>query len=89
MNLYAPADHPGGPLAPADWTMTVGLGGTGEGAFYYADIDRAGTFVCRLVVTGERSEQEARRILAVKARLWIDDYLSRAHTGTTAFGSLE
>jgi hypothetical protein len=86
MNLYPSGD---GPLAPADWTMIVGLEGTGESASYFADIHRAGNHVCRLVITRARSEEEARRLLAGKARLWIDEYLSRPHTGTTEFGSLE
>ena len=89
MNLYPPDETVSGPLAPADWTMVVGLEGQGDGAFYFADIQRARKNVCRLVVAGMKSEDEARRLLAVKARHWIDDYLSRPHSGTTAPGPLE
>ncbi|QGW80828.1 hypothetical protein [Variovorax paradoxus] len=89
MNLYPPDETVSGPLAPADWTMAVGLEGQGDGAFYFADIQRARKNVCRLVVAGVKSEDEARRLLAVKARHWIDDYLSRPHSGTTAFDPLD
>ena len=34
MNLYPFDEDLGGPLAPADWTMSVGLEGQGESAFY-------------------------------------------------------
>jgi hypothetical protein len=40
-------------------------------------------------MAGVKSEDEARRLLAVKARHWIDDYLSRPHSGTTAFDPLD
>jgi hypothetical protein len=38
VNLYPPDETVNGPLAPADWTMAVGLEGQGDGAFYFADI---------------------------------------------------
>ena len=69
--------------------MSVGLEGQGESAFYFADIQRAGNHVCRLAIVGAKSKEEARRLLAIKARLWIAEYLLRSHTGTTEFGSLE
>ena len=87
MNIY-PDQSIGGPLAPADWTMSVGLDGSGEAAAYFADVHREGRKVCRLIVAGAKSEDEARRLLAVKARVWIDEYLSRPHSGSTGFGSL-
>jgi hypothetical protein len=87
MNIY-PDQGIGGPPAPEDWTMSVGLDGLGESAAYYADVRRAGRSVCRLIVAGPTSEDEARRLLAVKARLWINEYLSRPHSGITGFGSL-
>ena len=73
MNIY-PDQHIGGPPAPADWTMAVGLEGLGEGTFYFAEIRRSGDPVCRLVITGTLLE-EARVLLAVKVRLWIAEYL--------------
>ncbi len=86
VNLYPDEDIEASG-APSDWTMTIVAQGEGEGSSYFADIQRAGKHFCRLVITGPRSEEEARRLLAVKARLWIDEYLRRPHTGTTGFGS--
>ncbi|MGJ7497254.1 hypothetical protein ACSFA8_19510 [Variovorax sp. RT4R15] len=89
MNLYPSDEGLGGPLAPADWTMSVGLEGQGESALYFADIQRGGNHVCRLAIVGAKSKEEAHRQLAVKARLWIAEYLARPRTGITEFGSLE
>jgi len=88
MNIY-PDLSIGGPPAPADWTMLVGQETLGEQAAYYADVQREGQRVCRLIIIGPRSEDEARALLAVKARVWIADYLSRPHSGATQFGTLE
>lgn len=89
MNLSPFGEELGGPLAPADWTMSVGLEGDGESALYFADIQRSGNHVCRLAIVGAKSQEEAHRLLAVKARLWIAEYLSRPHTGITEMSSLE
>lgn len=78
MNLYLSDDDPGGPLAPPDWTMAVSQAGLGEMPSYFADIQRAGAPVCRLTITGAWSEEEAHRLLAVKARLWIDECMRPA-----------
>ena len=86
MNLYPTGN---GPLAPADWTMSVQPGGLGEGAFYFADVKRGGANVCRLIVAGTMAEDEAHRLLAEKARLWIAEYLTRPRSGTTELGGLE
>jgi hypothetical protein len=88
MNIY-PDQNIGGPPAPEDWTMSVGLDGLGESAAYFADVHRAGQPVCRLVVTGPTSEDEARRLLAVKARLWIAEYLTRPQNGAASGGAKE
>uniref|UniRef100_C5CLS6 Uncharacterized protein n=1 Tax=Variovorax paradoxus (strain S110) TaxID=543728 RepID=C5CLS6_VARPS len=89
MNIY-PDQHIGGPPAPADWTMAVGVEGLGEGTCYFADIRRGGDPVCRLMITGTLAEEEeARALLAVKVRLWIAEYISRQHSGATTFGVLE
>lgn len=89
MNFYPRANDPGGPLAPADWTMTVDSEKRGESDYFFADVQRDGVLVCRLAIAGVASEAEAHRRLAVKARLWVDNYLSRPHSGTTEFGTLE
>lgn len=74
-----------GPLAPADWTMSVGLDGTDDAIHYYADLYREANRVCRLSLSGGgKSEREARRLLAIKARAWIADYLARPSTGPWA-----
>jgi hypothetical protein len=89
MNIYSMGDDPGGPMAPADWTMVINQEGVGETPSYFADIQRGGDQVCRLTITGTWPEDEARRLLAVKARLWIKEYLSRPHSAATDIGALE
>ena len=89
MNLHPTGTDPEGPLAPADWTMTIGSEEQGETVHYFADVYRDGARICRLALTGiAASEQEAHSRLAVNARLWIADYLSRPHSGNTEFGAL-
>ena len=88
MNLHPTINNPGGPLAPADWTMTLGSERVGEAVHYFGDVQRDGAQVCRLSIIGAESEQEAHRRLALKARLWIENYLSRPHSGNTGFSPL-
>lgn len=89
MNFYPTANDPGGPLAPADWTMAIDSEKQSESIYFFADVQHDGVTVCRLAIAGVASEEEAHRRLAVKARLWIQNYLSRPHSGTTEFGTLE
>jgi len=89
MNLYPSGDDPGGPLAPAEWTMSVSQEGTVERSHFVAALFRGREPVCRLALMGRKcNKAHARRALALKARLWIADYLRRPHTGSTDFGSL-
>jgi hypothetical protein len=89
MNLYPTASDPEVPLAPADWTMTMGSVGRGDMVYYYADVLRERAQICRIGYSGPpTSEDEVQHRLATKARLWIDDYLSRPHSGSTELGSL-
>ena len=89
MNIYHSGEDPGGPPAPPEWTMSITQEGMGAGAYFVAELQQSGQHVCRLCLMGTTSgEEEARRALALKARLWIADYLSRPHTGTTEFGPL-
>ena len=88
MNLHPSVDDPGGPLAPSDWTMTLGFDMVGQTAHYVGDVYRDGRHVCRLSVIGAASKAEAHRRLALKARLWIADYLRRPHSGNAEFGTL-
>ncbi|MDP9902374.1 hypothetical protein J2W36_004651 [Variovorax ginsengisoli] len=64
-------------MAPADWMITVGCESVGAAVHYSADVRRSGAQVCRLSIIGAASEEEARSRLALKARLWIDEFLSR------------
>ena len=89
MKLYPAVSDPGEPLAPADWTISINSEIRGEASYFFADVNRDGAPVCRLAITGAFSKEEAQRRLAVKARIWINDYLSRPHSGTTEFGTLE
>jgi hypothetical protein len=63
--------------------MELGSEDKGEGPYYFANVFRAGKHVCRLFAAGKfHSEDEARRNLAVRARHWIADYLSRPGSGS-------
>lgn len=79
MNLSPPdIDDVSAPAAPADWTMDVGTERTGEGIAYFADVKRAGVVMCRLVHAGLiPDDTAARKVLAGRARIWIDDFLIR------------
>lgn len=88
MNLHPSVDDPGGPLAPSDWTMSLGFDMVGKTVHYFGDVYRDSRHVCRLSVIGAASEAEAPRRLALKARLWIDDYLRRPHSDNTELGTL-
>jgi len=88
MNLHPSMGDPGGPRAPSDWTMSLGFDMVGNTVDYFGDVYCNGRHRCRLSVIGVTSEAEAHRRLALKARLWIDDYLSRPHSGSTEFGTL-
>jgi len=91
MNLYPSRDDdPDAPLAPPEWTMAVDMEGASENAYYFAWVYSDGVQVCKLSLMGRAiaSKEMARRALATKARLWIDDYLSRSHKGSTDIGDL-
>ena len=89
MNLYRSGDDPGGPLAPAEWTMSITQEGMRERSYFVAALFRGKELVCRMALMGRQcNKADARRALALKARLWIADYLSRPHTGSTEFGPL-
>lgn len=52
MNLHPTGTDPGGPLAPADWTMSIGSEEQGETVHYFADGHPDGVRICRLALTG-------------------------------------
>ena len=80
MNLYPFDADPGGPLAPHEWTVELGSNGAGSEFYYFVNVFRAGEHMCRLAAMGRPmwTEEEARRVLVVKARFWIAEYLGRS-----------
>lgn len=88
MNLHPSVNDPESPSARSDWTMKLGFDMAGKTVEHFGDVYRDGRHICRLSVIGVASEAEAHRRLALKARLWIDDYLSRPHSGNTEFDTL-
>ena len=77
MNISPARNCADPPAAPADWTIEVGCDLAGEGIYYFADVKRAGEVMSRIGLSGVTEEAEARRLLASKARAWIDEFLVR------------
>ncbi len=71
--------------------MDVQLECTTEGTSYYvAEVRRAGELMCRVSVVGLPEEDAAaRKVLASKARAWIDEYVTRHASDNVAPPSLE
>lgn len=63
------------PAIPPDWTIEVGCEGVGEGLSFFADVKRAGKVMFRIGMGGISDEAKARKLLAAKARAWIDEFL--------------
>lgn len=63
------------PAAPPDWTIEVGAESVGEGIYFFADVKRAGNVMFRIGMGGISEEAKARKLLAAKARAWIDEFL--------------
>ena len=77
------------PLAPDDWSMKVKHEGQGMAQRHTAIIERNGDPVCHISIGPvSGGEEGARSALALRARAWIADYLSREHTGETVFPPL-
>ena len=49
----------------------------GDDIYFFADVKRSGKVMFRLAVGGISDEANARKLLAVKARAWIDEFLIR------------
>ncbi|CAN7503262.1 hypothetical protein LJR084_003588 [Variovorax sp. LjRoot84] len=77
MNISPARDHADPPAAPPDWTIEVGSEPVGEGIYFFADVKRAGEMMFRVGVGGVSEEAKARKLLATKAREWIDEFLIR------------
>ena len=55
-----------------------------DSGYFVGIVSRAGRRHCRISLnTDFASEEAARTALAVKARLWIAEYLQRDHSGDT------
>ena len=65
------------PAAPPDWTIDIGSEPVGEGLYYFADVKRAGRVMFRIGMGGISEEAKAKKLLAAKARAWIDEFLIR------------
>jgi hypothetical protein len=78
MTIFSLSEGADPPAAPAEWIIEFGVDHTGEGIEYFSDVKRAGREMCRIALAGcVPDEAAARRILAAKARIWIDDFLLR------------
>jgi hypothetical protein len=77
MNISPARDHADPPAAPPDWTIEVGSEPVGEGIYFFADVKRAEKVMFRVGVGGVSEETRARKLLATKARAWIEEFLIR------------
>lgn len=77
MNISPARDDADPPAAPPDWTIEVGSDPVGEGEYFIADVKRAGQVMFRVGLGGIAEEAKARKLLAAKARAWIDELLIR------------
>ncbi|MBT2326902.1 hypothetical protein J7E62_31885 [Variovorax paradoxus] len=77
MNISPARDHADPPAAPPDWTIEVGSETVGEGIYFFADVKRAGKVMFRVGIGGVSDEAKAKKLLATKAREWIDEFLIR------------
>jgi hypothetical protein len=77
MNISPEREPTDPPAAPADWTLEYGSGTVGEGEFFYADVMRAGKVMFRIGLGGITDGDRAKKLLAAKARAWIDEFLIR------------
>ncbi|NDZ17077.1 hypothetical protein C7T35_32280 [Variovorax sp. WS11] len=79
MNISSAREDTDPPAAPPDWTIEVGSGPVGEGLYFFAAVKRAGQLMFRIGMGGICEEAKAKKLLAAKARAWIDDFLIREH----------
>jgi hypothetical protein len=77
MNISPAREHADPPAAPPDWTIEVGSEPVGEGVYFFADVKRAGKVMFRVGIGGVSEEAKARKLLATKAREWIEEFLIR------------
>jgi hypothetical protein len=77
MNISPARDDADPPAAPPDWTTEVGSEPVGEGIYFFADVKRSGKVMFRVGIGGVSEEARARKLLATKAREWIEEFLIR------------
>ena len=72
-----------------EWLVSVEITSGGEASSGHAVLFLQGQQKCRVVLTSLRlNETETRLALGTKARDFIDDWMSRDHTGDTEFSEL-
>lgn len=72
------------------WHVQLEVTRSGSTFSISADLRLQGQQKCRLVLSTTREDLvSAQWALDSKVRDYIDNYLTRAHTGTTSFGGLE
>lgn len=77
MNISPAREQTDPPAAPPDWTIEVGSEPVGGSIYFFADVMRSGRVMFRVGVGGVAEEVRARKLLATKARAWIEDFLIR------------
>ena len=84
MGIYGGAD-----FDYREWLVSIEITCAGEALSGHADLFWEGQQKCRVVLSSLRlNEAETRLALGTKARAFIDDWMSREHTGDTAFSKL-
>lgn len=74
------------PLAPPEWTMEIA---EAEHGYRVAVLACSGKPMYRISLHTEFADGDAARsALAIKARLWIAEYLARDHSGSTSMGDI-
>jgi len=75
------------------WEVRLAIGDADDGVAGFgghAELWLNGDHKCRIVLASSRTvEADARYALEAKARAFIDEWITRSHTGTTMFGELE
>ena len=79
------------PYLPPGWTLSLELNEDETGELGgVAQLQQHGEVRCRMVLTRYGTDRAA-AVARVNARVehWLSEWLSRPHTGATAFGELE
>jgi len=72
------------------WEIRLLVAQGGDAYSGHAELWLNGDHKCRVVLASNRtSEAQARSALEHKSNTFIDEWITRSHTGTTMFGELE